>query len=106
MFDNVDVHTQMMDQVFDNVNEGTSNEEEVNNLLQQVCEQNGLKLADENDSPLIIENKLKQTFNKNDWIRLHHQFIHFGRYFCLARNPQCKNCKICDICKENAAKIK
>lgn len=29
------------------MNEGTSNEVEVNNLLQQVAEQNGLKLADE-----------------------------------------------------------
>lgn len=47
MFDNIDVHAGMMDQVFDNVNEGTSNEMEVNDLLQQVAEQNGLKLADE-----------------------------------------------------------
>ena len=65
-----------------------------------------LKLASEKDTPIEVEKKLKKTFEKQDWIRLHHQFIHFGRYFCFARNPQCKNCKICDICKENTAKTK
>lgn len=47
MFDNIDVHAGLMDQVFNNVNEGTTNENEVNGLLQQVAEQNGLKLAEE-----------------------------------------------------------
>ena len=37
----------MMDQVFDNVNAGTVNENEVNQLIGQIAQQNGMKLSDE-----------------------------------------------------------
>ena len=63
-----------------------------------------LGLANKNDDVLTIERKLKKIFSKENWGHLHHQFIHFGRYFCKAQNPNCKNCKIIDICKENKAK--
>lgn len=49
MFDNLDVNSEMMNQVFDNVNAGTSNETEVTNLINIIAEQNGLKVADEMD---------------------------------------------------------
>ena len=50
------------------------------------------------DNPLIIEEDLKKYFNEKDWIKLHHQFIFFGRYFCKAKNPQCNNCKVRKYC--------
>ena len=60
-----------------------------------------LKLVKEEDEPLDIERKLKKTFPKERWILTHHQFIHFGRYFCTARNPNCSNCKIQKYCNKN-----
>ena len=38
MFDNLDVHTKMMDDVLDNIGVGTVNEQEVNELLAQCAE--------------------------------------------------------------------
>ncbi|MGI6377562.1 MAG: endonuclease III [Bacilli bacterium] len=58
-----------------------------------------LNLVQENDSILIIEQKLKKLFNKKSWGKIHHQLIHFGRYFCKARNPNCQACKLQDDCK-------
>lgn len=55
-----------------------------------------LGLADFNDNPLIIEKKLEKCFEKKDWIDLHHKFIFFGRNYCKARNPLCKNCILKD----------
>ena len=49
-----------------------------------------------------IEKDLKRIFKKENWIKLHHQFIHFGRYYCKAINPNCKNCKLTKICKYSA----
>ena len=45
----------MMDQVFDNVNAGTVNDNEVNTLIQQVAQQNGMKLSDDFDQVQIGE---------------------------------------------------
>ena len=44
LFDNLDVNTQLMDQVFDNVNAGAYNEKDVNSLISQVAEENNMKL--------------------------------------------------------------
>ena len=59
-----------------------------------------LKFASKNDEPLIIEKKLKKAFPQDSWGKLHHQFIHFGRYYCTAKNPKCENCKIREFCIE------
>ena len=63
-----------------------------------------LGYAKKNDEPIVIENKLKKAFPKERWGKLHHQFIHFGRYHCTAKNPVCENCKIKAICKEKHVK--
>ena len=47
LFDDLDVNSNMMDQVFDNINAGTVNEQEVNQLIGQIAQQNGMKLSDE-----------------------------------------------------------
>ena len=59
-----------------------------------------LKLAKAEDNVEITEKKLRKFFNGYDYILLHHQFIHFGRYTCLARSPHCENCKLSLICRE------
>ena len=59
------------------------------------------KLADKNDDVLTVENKLKKDFKKENWIKLHHQFIHFGRYYCKAISPKCDGCKLAGICTKN-----
>ena len=55
-------------------------------------------LAKKEDEPIDVERKLKKLIPEERWIKSHHQLIHFGRYFCTARNPQCENCKISDMC--------
>ena len=55
LFDDLDVNSAMMDQVFDNVNAGTVNEGEVNQLIAQVAQQNGMKLSDDFDEVKIGE---------------------------------------------------
>lgn len=58
-----------------------------------------LGLAKKGDSPEQVEKKLMRLYDQDQWIRLHHKFIHFGRYFCKARNPNCKECPLLNICK-------
>ena len=58
-----------------------------------------LGLARKNDDVRTIENKLTKKFPKESLGRLHHQLVLFGRYHCKARNPECENCKLYDICK-------
>lgn len=57
-----------------------------------------LNIAKKEDEPIDVERKLKKLIPEERWIKSHHQLIHFGRYFCTARSPQCENCKIKDMC--------
>ena len=59
-----------------------------------------LNLSEAKDTPLEVENKLKKLIPEERWIKSHHQLIHFGRYFCLARSPHCSECKLREFCKE------
>ena len=58
-----------------------------------------LGLINENDDVLDCEHKLRKLFKGYDYILLHHQFIHFGRYFCKAMFPKCENCKLKGFCR-------
>lgn len=58
-----------------------------------------LKLAYQNDSVRKVEDKLMRKIPKNKWSDTHHKMIFFGRYHCTARNPQCNNCKLKQICR-------
>jgi len=60
---------------------------------------NRLGIASKDDEPIDIEKKLKKLIPESNWIKTHHQLIHFGRYFCTARSPKCSECKLRDICK-------
>lgn len=60
---------------------------------------NRLGIASKKDQPIDIERKLKKIIPEESWIKSHHQLIHFGRYFCTARNPKCEQCQIRKFCK-------
>ena len=47
LFDNLEVTTGMTDDVLNNISAGTVNEQEVNTLISQVAQQNGMKLSDD-----------------------------------------------------------
>ena len=57
-----------------------------------------LNLAKKDDEPIDVERKLKKIIPEDRWIKAHHQLIHFGRYYCLARSPKCETCKIKKWC--------
>ena len=59
-----------------------------------------LGLANPEDDAYEVEMKLKKIIDEDRYIKTHHQLIHFGRYFCTARNPQCDKCKIKEICNK------
>lgn len=58
-----------------------------------------LGFAKVDSSPVKIENNLMKLYPEQLWIPLHHKLIFFGRYFCTARKPNCKNCPIIQHCK-------
>lgn len=64
-----------------------------------------LGLANNQDDPLEIEKKLTKIFSKNHLGKIHHQLVLFGRYHCLARNPNCENCKLKNICEYQKTKL-
>lgn len=63
-----------------------------------------LGLASAKDDVTKVEKKLMKKVPKDRWIRTHHQFILFGRYYCKAVNPSCDNCKLKNICYKDALK--
>ncbi len=58
-----------------------------------------LGFAPNNADVLIVEEKLSKYIDKDKWIKAHHLFIHFGRYFCKASAPSCSVCPLYDKCK-------
>lgn len=57
-----------------------------------------LKIVGEDATPYDVEMKLKKLIPEERWIKTHHQLIHFGRDICVARKPQCQNCKLGEFC--------
>lgn len=48
--------------------------------------------------PEKIELRLKELLPENYWINSSHWLATHGRTVCFARNPQCHNCVLADIC--------
>ena len=59
-----------------------------------------LKLAYMNDSVLDVERKLMRKIPKDRWAKFHLQMVLFGRYYCKAVKPLCKNCPLKEFCRE------
>jgi len=49
-------------------------------------------------TPLQTNSQAEKIIKKADAARLHHTLILFGRYYCTARSPRCKECILKDIC--------
>lgn len=65
-----------------------------------------LGFAKTGDSVLQVEEKLKRKIQRTRWNHAHHLFIFFGRYFCTAKNPKCRECPFLDMCKEKNKNMK
>ena len=61
-----------------------------------------LGLANINDTVLEVEEKLNKLIPDNKKMRFHHQLLLFGRYYCKAKNPLCKSCKLKKMCKKTS----
>lgn len=58
-----------------------------------------LDLAKKDDNVLEIEKHLRRIYKKETWNKRHLQMVLFGRYKCKAINPECKECRLKEICK-------
>ena len=58
-----------------------------------------LGIAKEKDDVLLVEEKLKKFFPKEEWARRHKQIVLFGRYYCKAVKPECLDCKLINYCR-------
>lgn len=52
------------------------------------------------DTPLEVEKTLMRKVPVEEWSVTHHRLIFFGRYHCKARNPNCEQCELLDLCRE------
>lgn len=59
-----------------------------------------LKLAYSKDSVLDVERKLMKKVPKESWAKFHLQMVLFGRYYCKAVKPLCKDCPLKEYCRE------
>lgn len=57
-----------------------------------------LGISVESSDVTQVEKDLKRFFDEKDWIRLHHQFIMFGRSICNAKKPACSKCNLRTYC--------
>ena len=52
----------------------------------------------ETDDPEKIESALKVLFPAKEWVGLSHRLAAHGRNICFARNPQCHECLLRELC--------
>lgn len=64
----------------------------------RVCKRLGITNND--DTILTTEQKLCELIPNENKLKLHHQLVLFGRYYCKSINPLCSNCGLKDICKK------
>jgi endonuclease-3 len=50
-----------------------------------------------------VEQDLCRLFDEQQWIDIGHRLLLLGRYVCLAKNPDCANCPLADVCPSRAA---
>lgn len=54
--------------------------------------------------PKKIEQELMQTLPRGKWTEFSHQTIFHGRRTCFARNPDCPNCFLNDVCPSSSTR--
>lgn len=57
------------------------------------------------EDPVKIEFDLMKKLPKDHWILWNHHLIDLGRSICKAPKPLCKECFLCDVCKEYNKKL-
>ncbi|MEF8778854.1 MAG: endonuclease III, partial [Natronomonas sp.] len=67
----------------------------VDTHVQRISRRLGLT---EETSPARIETDLMEIVPEDDWKELTHLLISHGRNTCTARNPDCSDCALEDIC--------
>lgn len=60
-----------------------------------------LKISKEDSNVLKVEKDLKKILPKEKWSKTHLRLVHFGRYYCTAKNPKCNDCKLKKYCNYN-----
>lgn len=50
------------------------------------------------DTPAKTETALLKLYPRAWWGPINHQWVLFGRETCIARNPKCGECFLCDLC--------
>src|SRR5690625_4585688 len=65
-----------------------------------------LGIARWKDSVLEVERTLMRKIPEEDWNATHHRLIFFGRYHCKARNPNCFECPLLDLCREGQKRMR
>ncbi|GGA61534.1 endonuclease III [Ornithinibacillus halotolerans] len=58
------------------------------------------------DSVIEVEETLMRKIPRDEWSVTHHRLIFFGRYHCKARNPNCPECPLLEICREGQKRMK
>ena len=48
--------------------------------------------------PVKVEFDLQKILPREHWISWNHMIIDHGRRVCIARNPRCEECQLCDLC--------
>ncbi|MEC7726378.1 MAG: endonuclease III [Planctomycetota bacterium] len=54
-------------------------------------------------NPEKVERALCELLDQDQWIGTGHRILLLGRYVCLAKNPDCANCPINELCPSRAA---
>ena len=67
----------------------------------RVANRTGLAIG---KTPLIIERKLLKSIPATYLLDAHHWLILHGRYVCKARNPNCSECIVRDLCRTGREK--
>ena len=67
----------------------------------RVANRTGLALG---KTPLIVEQKLLKSVPPQYLMDAHHWLILHGRYVCRARNPNCPECIVRDLCRTGKQK--
>ena len=50
------------------------------------------------NTPDKVEAALLKVYPREQWLFINHQWVHFGREYCRARNPRCAECFVADLC--------
>jgi endonuclease III len=58
------------------------------------------------DSVVEVEETLMRKVPREEWSVTHHRMIFFGRYHCKAKNPNCPECPLLEVCREGQKRMK